>query len=466
MVEWLTGRRVSKDVSAIVVTHNSARWTKACLDAVLASSPKVGQAIVVDNASSDGTTTIANGYSPDVEVVSLRSNTGFAGGANEGARMSHADVLVFLNPDVTVHERTIDALTSAIKGSAEVGVAGGKLLYPDGKTIQHAGGQLSYPLALADHYGYGEPDRGQCEEPRDADYVTGALMAVRRSVLEEVGYFDEGFYPAYFEETDLCFRVRAAGYRVLYAPDAVATHHESVTTGKNTLTYYHLYHRNRLRFVLKHYTDTQFWQDFLPAELERLRCLESTTEVTGLTRAYADNLNVLQGRATFLANPAAAAPLPVTRARMEGLGLLRATAEARLAGRDGELKMWSERLSHLRSMAQLRERDFTSSAPVIGPLIVRARRAWNWMSTEWYVRPLIQQQSEVNRGLIQVLDQIDLSVQALHVGMSENEEAILRSNREQTALEARIARLERQVAELREQLKAGQSMQMDGDQGP
>ena len=111
----------------------------------------------------------------------------------------------------------------------------------------------------------GEPDRGQWNVARPVDYVSGAAMAFRREVLDEVGLLDEGFWPGYYEDADFCFRVRDAGYEVWYTPDARLIHDESAAlSGTRGLQV--AFHRGRLRFVLKHLPPQRFLAEFVPAE--------------------------------------------------------------------------------------------------------------------------------------------------------------------------------------------------------
>ena len=140
------------------------------------------------------------------------------------------------------------------------------------KESNHAGGELEYPLAVSRHLAYGEIDKGQADSRREVPYVTGASLAIRWTLAEDLGLFDERFSPYYFEETDLCYRVRAAGFKVVYIPEAVALHHETFSAVKHSAqsapTAYHI---NRLRMVLKHYSDDQLLNDFIPAESSRLQ---------------------------------------------------------------------------------------------------------------------------------------------------------------------------------------------------
>jgi GT2 family glycosyltransferase len=146
-----------------------------------------------------------------------------------------------------------------------IGVTGAKIYYPGTRTLQHAGG-IVHPNGMTNHYGAGEEDSGQHDTPRECTYVTGAGFAVRRSLLERLGGFDEDFFPAYFEETDLCRRAWRLGARVVYVPKAVLYHHESVSLVVNSPRFRRLYQRMRILYCLKNYSLAE-WMRF--ARFER-----------------------------------------------------------------------------------------------------------------------------------------------------------------------------------------------------
>lgn len=443
------------DYSVAVIAHNSIDWLLSCLEQLCASVGPRCALVVVDNASHDRSVNAVQHRFPDLPVIQNSMNLGFTGGANVAIRAAATDVVVILNPDIEVGSSTLVNLVGALETTRRTAIVGCKLLYPDGNTIQHAGGVISYPQALPNHHGYGEDDRGQYDEVREVDYVTGAAFAVRKSVLEAIGYFDEGFYPAYFEEADLCLRARQAGYKVLYVPDAVAIHHESVTTGKNTATYYRFFHRNRIRFVLKHYSDEQLTSDFLPAERDWLGRLESSVELVALRAAYVDNRAVLEGRADFLANPSAAAELPKSPRRIEVLRALEAgVEEALLLNRPGRPSA-RDRVDNLRARSRLAEPGFASGAPIVGPLVIRVRRAWNWMSTKWYVRPIAEQQTEFNVLAAEALRELTRSLEVLEARLSEIEVANNEAQDARRSLEARLRHVEARLADLDRQPDPG-----------
>jgi GT2 family glycosyltransferase len=350
------------------------------------------EVIVVDNGSADGSAALVHERYPQVRLIENGRNLGFAGGCNVGLRAALGGYLALVNQDVVVQEGWLEATLKALI-PPEVGIVGCKLLYPDG-TIQHAGGIISYPLAHPNHYGYREPDRGQWDRRREVDYVIGAALGLKRTVLDEIGLFDEGFFPAFYEETDLCFRARAAGYQVVYTPDGVGIHHETTTLDRESVDYHRWMGRGRLRFVLKHYTAAQFHGDFVPAERSWLSGLTAPAMREGLRLAYLDTLLGLEG-------------VPKTGVLLEG-GSEEAVAEA-LIGLREVLMVSPEKLMEAPSGSltklpwQIQERPFASKSPIIGPAIARFRELWNSVATKWYVHPLIEQQNEINRRLREAL---------------------------------------------------------------
>src|SRR5262249_5568942 len=110
---------------------------------------------------------------------------------------------------------------------------------------------------ISNHFGKGEEDTGKYDTPREVDYVMGAAIAVRRGLFEQLGGFDEDFFPAYYEEADLCAQLHRLGYKIVYVPAALLDHHEAVTLGPATRRFRRLYHRMRLRYVLKNFGPRQ-----------------------------------------------------------------------------------------------------------------------------------------------------------------------------------------------------------------
>src|SRR5436190_2293194 len=260
---------VQPSASIVVVSYNTSAHIGTCLLSLLELDYPRVEIIVVDNASTDGSVELIRSRFPDVEVVELPANKGFAGAASVGLFMASGDIVAAVNPDVRLDPAWMKAVVSTLAHD-EVGIVGSKILYPDGRTLQHAGGMVHYPLATVDHIGRGERDDGQYNISKVTSFVTGAALAMRRDVGRHLGFFDEEFFPVYYEDVDLCWRADKEGLSTVYQPDAVAYHEETVTLDRKGSLYYSFYHANRLRFVMKHYSPEQVMLDFLPAEAARV----------------------------------------------------------------------------------------------------------------------------------------------------------------------------------------------------
>jgi GT2 family glycosyltransferase len=279
-------------VSVIIVLYNSAEHIGPCIASLGRLSYEPIEVIMVDNGSKDDSPHIAAeaARAGGLEFVmqELPRNRGFAAANNRGFALARGEVLLLLNPDTEVFPDTVDELVDGLR-EPTAAVAGCKIYYPDRKTIQHAGGYVR-DNGLTMHYGADQPDEGQFDEMKDVAYVTGAALAVLRDVFVRAGMLDEGYFPAYFEETDLCLRVRRLGYRVVYVPGARLVHHESTTTGKFTRRYYYLYHRNRIRFMLKNYSWRFLRDRALPMEERWLDIITPWEQAVPLNKGYLVNI--------------------------------------------------------------------------------------------------------------------------------------------------------------------------------
>lgn len=255
--------------SIVILMWNSAEFIERCLESLSWQTYGNLEIIVVDNASKDDSVSRAKNspHSPLVKkFIVHEKNLGCAGGNNAGWRASSGGIVVFLNPDIVADKNWLENLVSALESDPRAAIAGCKLYYPNSRIIQHAGGRL-HPNAMSEHYGAGEEDKGQYEEMRDVDYVTGAALAVKRKFLEETGGFDEDYFPAYYEETDLCFKAHKKGLKVLYVPGAIAYHYESAGLSRLSPGFYALYYKMRMRFVVKNYSFLEIITRFIPFEI-------------------------------------------------------------------------------------------------------------------------------------------------------------------------------------------------------
>lgn len=217
-------------VSIVIPTYGKWAYTRQCLVhlAVLKSSVPF-EVIVVDDASPDDSADRV-AECPGVRLVRAERNLGFVGACNLGAAAAKSDLLVFLNNDTEVRPGWLDELFDTMTGDERIGLVGSKLVYPDG-ALQECGG-----IIWSDGSGWNYGRGGAADDPavdvvRDVDYCSGAAIMVRRDLFEEVGRFDQRYAPAYYEDTDLAFAIRATGHRVVVQPNAVVVHHEGVSHG-------------------------------------------------------------------------------------------------------------------------------------------------------------------------------------------------------------------------------------------
>jgi len=419
-------------LSVVILNWNGRAWMEACLTALATQQPPPDRVLLVDNDSSDGSVPFVREQFPWVTIRENGGNLGFAAGNNAALREDTTEVVVLLNPDVILAPGALAALADALATDPRIGVAGAKLWYPDGKTLQHAGGFITHPQALPGHYGIGHPDAGDHEVPRDVEYVIGAATAFRRSMLDEIGLLDESYF-LYFEDADLCARARRAGYRVVYWPAATGIHVESATAGKGSFAYLHRFHSGRWRYLLKHFPTAEIIHETFPAEMVWLDGV-APTERRAVSLAWLSIQRQLpQILATRAREGAGALTAEETAAVDEGLTALRQKA---LAASFDET-----RLARLSAAAELRERPFVSAVPLVGPFIAAFRTAWNNIASRWYLGHLMTQQNAFNRLAVAEMERLERELREQMVLLEEQVVVGVELREEIDRLQARLAEL-------------------------
>jgi GT2 family glycosyltransferase len=220
------------DVSIIIPVFNHFPDTLACLESIAQfTRGRSFEVIVVDDASTDETPELARRIAG---LVWLRNdqNLGFVGSCNRGAALARGDFLVFLNNDTVVTPGWLEALARTFRDMPDTGLAGAKLVYPDGR-LQEAGSVI-WRDASGHNYGkFDDAGHPRYNFTREVDYCSGACVMVPRALFQALGGFDTHFAPAYYEDTDLAFKIRHAGHKVIYQPMAKITHHEGLTSGRS-----------------------------------------------------------------------------------------------------------------------------------------------------------------------------------------------------------------------------------------
>ena len=219
-------------VSVVIPVHNKALVTYNCLASLLlAPNGASFEVIVVDDGSSDETMTLPD-LVQGVRFLRHEKAQGFIHSCNDGAKTARGAFVVMLNNDTEVSPGWIDELLYVFEHFNDVGMAGAKLLYPNGQ-LQEAGGIV---WNNGDPWNYGR--EGNPREPRynytrQVDYLSGACVMLRKILWDELKGFDERFVPAYFEDADLAFRVRERGLKTVYTPFSQVIHFEGISSGKS-----------------------------------------------------------------------------------------------------------------------------------------------------------------------------------------------------------------------------------------
>jgi N-acetylglucosaminyl-diphospho-decaprenol L-rhamnosyltransferase len=251
---------VPTDVSVIIASHNTRMYLERCLAAIGDNR----EVIVVDCASTDGSQALVPDRFAHVRLVELKANPGYGGALNEGIRLASSDYLILMNADAWPLALAVERLVEFAESEPRAGVVGPRLLNQDG-TLQRSVRGFPTLWRLATEYFflrwlapwsrafnafYG--CRFDHRSSRDVEFVVGAVLLVRRRVLDEIGAFDTGFF-MFNEEVDFCYRARSAGWNVIFWPGAEFVHIGGASTSQSRPRMYCEQLRSHLRFLAKHH---------------------------------------------------------------------------------------------------------------------------------------------------------------------------------------------------------------------
>lgn len=245
---------------ALVVNWNRKEDTLNCLASLYAAA-SVGQVIVVDNGSTDGSAAAIQQQFPQVAILQPGRNLGFAAGCNLGAQyfleQTPFQLLFLLNNDLVIAQDTVEQLTQEISLSQTIGVTVPKIYYdtpPD--RLWYAGGYIDWTKGTCEHYGFGQQDIGQFDQPSDVSFASGGAVLIKREVVERVGLFKESYY-MFEEDVEFSIRTQRAGYAIRYVPTALAWHKVGASAARrgNAFVWYYLI-RNRL-YTMRDYASAR-----------------------------------------------------------------------------------------------------------------------------------------------------------------------------------------------------------------
>src|SRR5919198_2520812 len=245
------------DVSVVVVTYNALPWLERCLESV-----RPYETIVVDHGSTDGTLELVRRRFPQARLIE-EGNTGLGAGSNTGMRVASGDYFLLLNSDAWAVGHAVDRLVAFAEEHPEAAIVGPKLLNPDGSLQRSVRGFPTLWRLTTEYFFLRKvaprsrvlnafyASRFRHDEVREAEFLMGACLLVRREAADTVGLFDEDFF-MFSEETDWCYRFRQAGWEVVFTPGAEFVHVGGASTSQNWGPMYREQLRRHLRFLAKH----------------------------------------------------------------------------------------------------------------------------------------------------------------------------------------------------------------------
>jgi N-acetylglucosaminyl-diphospho-decaprenol L-rhamnosyltransferase len=249
------------DLSIVVVSYNGGELLQRCLESIRSSRHSLEiEVIVVDNASSDGSADLAKQRFPEAAVIASETNLGFGKACNLAFGQARGRYVLLLNQDTALAPEALQKLVDVAEARPEAGAIGPRLEYSDG-SFQYSA--FHFPDFRQAFFGFfdvvpidspinGRYRRDEYERPFAAEHLLGACLLLRREALEQIGGFDPRFF-MYFEETDLCARLRRAGWQNLYTPSARVTHVSAATTSAAPERMSVEFHRSQAYYYRKHY---------------------------------------------------------------------------------------------------------------------------------------------------------------------------------------------------------------------
>lgn len=252
------------DLSVIIVSYKTRVLLNKCLESLAEREQAIEfEVIVIDNNSQDGTIEMMRQKFPQFKLIINSNNCGFAKACNQGIMASREKYLFFLNPDTEIGFNTYDLIIAFMESHPRIGVAGCYLYYPDGKfqtsfyrftsIPNHLGrALLLYTILL--RIRFLRPFFRDCFMEDDAiERVCGGAMVVRREAIEEVGLFDESFF-LYYEDEDLCYRMRQKGWKIASIPGTRIIHHHDQSSKKNIRKAIFSSHKSQFIFYSKYHS--------------------------------------------------------------------------------------------------------------------------------------------------------------------------------------------------------------------
>ncbi len=240
-------------VSVIILNYNGRELISRCLDSIKAKTKCLNyEILVIDNGSVDGSIDLLKRKYTWVKLIPLEKNLGFAKANNIGMEKSNGQYIFLLNNDTEIiTENWLHCLLEIAESDSRIGIVGCKLIYPDGRLQCLGGGRFSWKGWSIAHY--------VTHENEEAQYITGAALLIKRSVIRTIGCLDEDFSPLTFEDADWCMRAKKAGFKIVYDHRVVVIHSHGATIRRRRDTswenfIYYNWQKNKIRFILQYFS--------------------------------------------------------------------------------------------------------------------------------------------------------------------------------------------------------------------
>jgi GT2 family glycosyltransferase len=261
------GQGANPLASVIIPNWNGALYLPTCLDSLRRQTYPNFEVIVTDNASTDDSAALIERDYPEVILIRLPTNRGFAGAVNAGIRRARGQIVVLLNNDTEADPNWLAEIARAFAEHPTVGLVASKMLLFDRRKVFHTAGDFYRVDGIPGNRGVWQEDRGQFDQQEEVFSACGGTAAYRRAMLDEIGLLDEDFFYS-CEDIDLAWRAQLAGYRCLYVPTAVVYHRLSATGGGVTASFHD--GRNFIYIIAKDYPTSllkKYWPRVVRAQL-------------------------------------------------------------------------------------------------------------------------------------------------------------------------------------------------------
>jgi GT2 family glycosyltransferase len=296
-------RNTEPKVGVVVLTYNRMVVLKSCLSSVLRSNYQNYVTIVVDNASTDGTSAMIKSYFPSARLVRSEVNLGYTGGNNLGIKYllerEDCDYILILNDDTIIDSNLMNELVGVVEKDQKIGIANpGIFDFETRSKLHNHYGKYNFYLGIGYHSLLNK------SEPEEIGLMRGTCFLLREEVVEKIGLMDEGYF-LYFDEADLSCRVKKAGYRLMYVPSARA-YHKMSHSFSGTINPVALYYstRNELLFARKNLNILLFFPlwafRFVFRIMQYLFKTWNPNVVSAIFRGFVDSVRGIHGKSDLM----------------------------------------------------------------------------------------------------------------------------------------------------------------------